>query len=75
LCPDIPPGEGFVLQGSPMNMLWKNFQFNIKKCSGKPNCKSEEEIDFWLRDIQVDNWVVQQSMDFNVYGEKPIFYN
>ena len=54
-------------------MIIKNFSFNINRCTGKPNCKSKEEIDEWIKDIQIDSWVVQQSMDFEVYNEKPIF--
>ena len=51
LCPDIPQGEGFSLLGTPTNMITNNFSFIVKKCLNKPHCKSEKEIDNWIRDL------------------------
>ena len=51
LCPDIPKGDGFKLQGSPASMISKNFQFSIKKCLNSQKCKNEYEIDNWIKDV------------------------
>ena len=75
MCPDIPKDDGLILQGYSSSWISKNFSFTIKKCLNKPYCKSEEVIDEWIKDAQIDSWVVQQSIDFELYGQKPIYYN
>ena len=75
LCPDIPKGDGLMLQGTPASMITKNFSFSVKKCKNRKTCKPEHEINKWIEDVQVDSWVVQQNMDFEEYDGDPIFYN
>ena len=47
------------LQGTTTTTYVKNFSFNIKYCLDKPNCKTKEEIDEWIKDVQIDSWVIQ----------------
>ena len=79
ICPDLKPGEGLVLEGEPASMIQKNFQFSIKKCNPKLRkqgdlpCKSDAEIEEWIKDFQVDSWSVEQSINFEIYDEKPVY--
>ena len=38
-------------------------------------CKSNEEIDKWIQDVQIDSWTIEQRIDFELYGEKPTIWN
>ena len=44
----------------------------MKKPGDLP-CKSEAEINEWIKDFQVDSWSVEESINFEVYNEKPIY--
>ena len=35
-------------------------------------CKSDEEINDWIKDVQVDSWYVQERLDVNIYDKKPV---
>jgi hypothetical protein len=58
-----------------MSMISKNFQFTIHKCKNKLSCKNETEIDEWIKDVSIDSWVQQQSIEFEEHVTRPIFYN
>lgn len=58
-------------------MVAKHLQFSIRRCNrherhGKRPCKPDHEIDEYIKDIQVDSWVIQQRIDFSMYDIKPI---
>jgi len=36
-------------------------------------CRSEEEIDIFMEDLQVDVWQLGEKIDFLKYGQKPVF--
>jgi hypothetical protein len=50
------------LAGSDVSVYSKSLTFEINKCSnltldpGDDPCHSPEEIDFYMRDIQVETW-------------------
>lgn len=51
----------------------------VRKCTnntlqaGEPACKSQEEIDDFVKDVSVKTWAVQSKIDFSKYNpEKPI---
>lgn len=59
-------------------MVAKHLQFSIRRCNqherkpGQRPCKQSHEIDEYIKDIQVDSWVIQQRIDFSLYEVKPI---
>lgn len=60
-------------------METKNLIFMVDRCMNwtrndfqKP-CKPIEEIDSFLEDVEVGNWIYQEQVDWNVYNEKPVF--
>ena len=50
--------------------------FRIDKCNqsriSEP-CFGDKEIMEFISDIQIDNWVLQEKMDFSLFGERPTF--
>lgn len=52
----------------------KSFTFTINRCDPKKSiCASKEEIDEYIKDIQVDSWSVKEVLDFNEYVKWPTF--
>ena len=39
----------------------------------KPICKSKEEIDEYIKDIEVQHWVVEEQIYWLNYGFKPVY--
>jgi len=58
VCPDTKPDgfKGFQLEGSPAEMVSKNFGFYVKRCMNKPNCKTKPEIDKYVSDLSIEGW-------------------
>ena len=54
-------------------MLTKNLGFYIRKCTGK-ECKSDAEIDKFVSDIELQGWNLQESINFEIYGNKKPVY-
>ena len=65
-------------------MISKNYQFQIRKCNqdildkkygkGKKKCEKDEVINEYIKDISVDAWNVQESIDFTKYnGVRPTY--
>jgi len=49
--------------------------FSVTRCNKqiRSDCKSDAEIDEYIRDIQVDTWVMQQMMNYDDHEhEKPV---
>jgi len=53
-------------------------EFNIRKCNnvsraanGKSLCATDTDIDNFIYDLQVDEWVIYEEMDTVKYFEKP----
>lgn len=60
------------------SMKSKNFVFAIERCNSENappgvTCKSDEEIDAFAEDIQIDSWVISEKMDFHKYDDRPVF--
>lgn len=60
-------------------MKTKSIFFDINRCDPaklKPNmlkCKSEYEIDEFISDFAIKFWSRQENIDFDKYGEKPVY--
>jgi len=51
VCPDIPEGEGFQLEGDNNKMHALYYEFTIDRCTdgpGKPKCKNATVIDEFI---------------------------
>lgn len=71
-----------MLEGTTGSMLSQYFSLEISKCDPDKrallglDCATESEIDEFYKDIQVDSWVIQEKMNFLLYGGeliKPVF--
>lgn len=69
LCP-ITKGkkDKLKLWGHRGMMETSTFDLRLGRCVNKASCKNETEIDYFLRDLEVDTWSFQEIMDFNRYG-------
>ena len=73
-CPDITDEDGMSLFGDISMLEASISEFKIVRCNdtkreaeGKSSCKSEEDIDDYVKDIQVETWTIQNSIDFSKY--------
>ena len=76
MCPDFSKSEAdtFELIGDISHMESKAFTFTIKRCNPKVSeCASKEEIDEYIKDIQVDSWALNEELDFNEFVKRPTF--
>lgn len=44
----------------------------MRRLQGKSPCKSEFEINEYIRDIEVETWAIYNTVDFAIYGELPV---
>lgn len=44
----------------------------MRRAQGKSPCKSESEINEYIRDIEVETWAIYNTVDFTIYGELPV---
>ncbi len=74
LCPVYPDSEAtdnvFYLNSSLSSTLSNYIEFAIRKCNnvsraanGKSICATDTDIDNFIYDLQVDEWVVYEEMD------------
>jgi hypothetical protein len=45
----------------------------IRKAQGKSKCRSDAEIDEFIYDLEVSNFVKQESIDSSVFNKMPIY--
>ena len=76
ICPDK---EEFIeLRGDSSSMYLSAMTFKISKClpedrEGKTPCKTDPEINEFLKDMQVDMWSLNENIDWSMYHAKPVF--
>ena len=66
------------LQGSIFSQERAYYQFAVQKCVNgttaiEKTCASQQDIDDYVSDIQVEHWVQEAHVDFSVYDKKPVF--
>ena len=71
ICPDFSSTE-WKLRGSPASFVIKRGEFVIERCVG-PHCETDENINKFVSDLQVDTWVFQEKIDYLKYHVKPVF--
>ena len=56
-------------------MVVKSGILKISKCDSKQNsnCKSNSEINAWIKDLQIDTWAIYEKVNFGNYDSKPTF--
>ena len=47
--------------------------FYVKRCTGETYCESPEKIDAFIRDLTVDFWTLENTVDLSVYGKEPVY--
>ena len=67
------------MKGSKIEMISYVPQMTVRRCDnsklepGDLPCRSESEIDEYIKDMQIDLWVYQKEVDFKEYKAVPIF--
>ena len=56
-------------------MHTKSIVFKIEKCKGHSDCKSHEEILEFVKDLYVQFWLIESSMDFQNFNDKSLKRN
>ena len=54
-------------------MKVQSFGFYIAKCQNEPKCKTDSEINEFIRDIDVNGWNIHNEIDFGIYDQKPTY--
>ena len=68
-----------MLKGEPANMEYKNIEFRVDRCNnenrkaGEPACASEQEIDDFIYDLEIDTWMIYEMADYSIFGHKPVY--
>lgn len=65
LCPELESLDDMTLKGDISMLEAKIAEFRVNKCSnesraaqGKTPCKSDEEIDDYVKDIEIETWTI-----------------
>jgi hypothetical protein len=65
------------MKGDFYSMISSNFAFQINRCIDGKNpgvvCKKPEEINEYIKDIEINIWRLEQNIDFDVYDNPPTF--
>ena len=67
ICPDIQKGDGLYIADDGLQMIYSQINIKFAKCdrSIKNNtCKSDSEIEMFLKDVYVNTLSVQDIIDF-----------
>lgn len=69
-----------ALEGDRTSRKQKNIVFKVTRCKneirkaqGKSKCRSDAEIDEFIYDLEVSNFVKQESIDSSVFNKMPIY--
>ena len=61
-------------------MISDRIIFKIDRCvnekrraKGLSDCYSEEEIDEYIRDLEINPWYVQENINYRKFDSKPVF--
>ena len=73
MCPDVPKGFEFMLEGEPALTKSKSVNIKVSKCMGHSNCKNDTEIAKFVDDIEVSTWFIYDKIDFNVFNARPTY--
>ena len=79
LCPDEKEDEPLVLKGEPANMRYKNIEFRVDRCDDSKRtkdqqaCASEQEINDFIYDLEIDSWIIYEMVDYSIFNKKPVY--
>jgi hypothetical protein len=61
-------------------MLTHSLEFSINRCNqtlqdklNRPNCHSDTDISEWIKDVRVELWGAENSIDFTDYSKEPYY--
>ena len=73
-------GETFKIRGDLGSMLSKKMRFEINRCdnetrraNGLSDCATSEEIDEYVKDVQIDTWNMFEKINYGDYVGKPVY--
>ena len=73
MCPEAVDDTNLHLQGIISGMKSSHISFQVRRCDPKKRkpgelpCRTNDEIDEYIRDLQIDTEILNQKIDFNVY--------
>ena len=74
VCPDLSEIGDFTLSGNTESMITHNFILNFDRCntSSRTDCKSDAEIDQYIKDVRIDVNAAFQIVNYEKFGSKPV---
>lgn len=81
LCPDVKDDSELVMSGDSSSAIQRSFEFQAFKCYNstdedgveQDDCESPEAIDAFVKDIEIQQWIIEEQIDFTIYGRKPTY--
>lgn len=66
--------DDFTLEGDTESMITQNFILNFDRCntSSRTDCKSDAEIDQYIKDVRIDVNAAFQIVNYEKFGSKPV---
>ena len=66
VCPDLSEIGDFTLEGNTESMITQNFILNFDRCntSARNDCRSDAEIDAYIKDIRIDISAQYEIIDY-----------
>lgn len=70
ICPDFKQGDGLYIADDGLQMIYSQINIKFAKCDSKKKnniCKSDNEIESFLKDLNVNTLSVQDIIDFTQF--------
>lgn len=73
VCPDLSEIGDFTLEGNTESMITQNFILNFDRCntSARNDCRSDAEIDAYIKDIRIDISAQYEIIDYQKFNANP----
>lgn len=74
LCPDTTNSNGkeLTMAGFKGQMKTSSIIYKVEKCHGeKHKCKDEDKINDYIRNMNIEMWIIHEQLDFRMQGVRP----
>ena len=68
VCPDLKKEDRLKFEGDLAAMVSKSIGVKFEMCTGEKCANDKVE---WLKDVQIDTWVVEEMIDYLKYEGRP----
>ena len=60
-----------MFNGAKGMMRTSSVTFRVEKCVTSSRCKSNKEINEYIKDFNVQTWIIQEQINFEKQDERP----